>query len=107
MHVNIADDLAQGRPESELEKAVREGLLLHDYLNATISLGRFAELMGVSYTEKTGYIATVLPRCGTFTKRRSKQPMRCIIGKSPRSSASNTNHEGRLRLLCSDQAANG
>jgi predicted HTH domain antitoxin len=49
MHIVISDDLAQGRRQEEMEQAVREGLIIRDYVNAEISIGKFAELMQLNY----------------------------------------------------------
>jgi len=47
MQVTIKNTLIRGRGVHELEKDVWEGLIIRDYLNARISLGELAELMGL------------------------------------------------------------
>lgn len=49
VHIVISDELAHGRKQEEMEQAVREGLLIRDYVNAEISIGKFAELMALDY----------------------------------------------------------
>jgi len=70
MRVKVADELVRGRAETDLEQAVREGLLLRDYLNADISLGKFAELMSMSYVEGCDW----LHRHGIATLRKFTDP---------------------------------
>ena len=65
MHVVISDELAHGRKQEEMEKAVREGLLIRDYVNAEISIGKFAELMALNYEEARDW----LHRHGITTSR--------------------------------------
>lgn len=52
----VADTLVHGRDISELEQAVKEGLVIRDYLNAEISMGEFAELMGMEYVEARDWL---------------------------------------------------
>jgi hypothetical protein len=56
VHIEITDDLAHGRKKEEMQKAVREGLLIRDYVNAEISIGKFAALMGLSYEEGRNWL---------------------------------------------------
>ena len=44
----IDDTLVHNRTPQQLRQDVKAGLLLLDYLRAEISLGRFAELMGMN-----------------------------------------------------------
>ena len=70
MHIVISDDLAQGRQPEELEKAVREGLLLRDYVKAEISIGKFAELMKLDDEEARDW----LHQHGIATSQRFTDP---------------------------------
>lgn len=65
LHIVISDDLAHGRQQTEMEQAVREGVLIRDYLNAEISIGKFAELMQLEYEEARDW----LHRHGVATSR--------------------------------------
>lgn len=65
LHISISDELAHGRKQEEVGKAVREGLLIRDYINAEISIGKFAELMELSYEEGRDW----LHRHGIATSR--------------------------------------
>jgi len=65
VHIIISDDLSHGRQQEEMEKAVREGLLIRDYVNAEISIGKFAELMQLDYEEARDW----LHRHGIATSR--------------------------------------
>ena len=48
MQIEITEELVHGRQPEELQRAAREGLLIRDYLEADITLGEFAALMGMS-----------------------------------------------------------
>ncbi len=70
VHIEITDDLAHGRKKEEIQKAVREGLLIRDYVNAEISIGRFAELMEMDYEDAREW----LHRHGIATTRTFTDP---------------------------------
>ncbi len=70
VHIVISDDLAHGRRPEEMEKAVREGLLIRDYVNAEISIGKFAELMQLDYEEAREW----LHQHGIATSRQFTDP---------------------------------
>ncbi len=70
VHIEIADDLAHGRKKEEMQKAVREGLLIRDYVNAEISIGKFAELMEMNYEDARYW----LHRHGIATTRSFTDP---------------------------------
>jgi predicted HTH domain antitoxin len=70
VHIVISDELAHGRKQEEVEKAVREGLLIRDYVNAEISIGKFAELMALNYEEARDW----LHRHGIATSREFTDP---------------------------------
>ena len=53
-----------------MEKAVREGLLIRDYVNAEISIGKFAELMQLDYEEAREW----LHQHGIATSRQFTDP---------------------------------
>ncbi len=57
MQVTVNEDiLTRGKPFQEVEKAVREGLVIRAYLNAEISLGELAELMGMKYLQARDWL---------------------------------------------------
>jgi predicted HTH domain antitoxin len=70
VHIVISDELAHGRKQEEVEKAVREGLLIRDYVNAEISIGKFAELMELNYEEARDW----LHRHGIVSSRQFTDP---------------------------------
>jgi predicted HTH domain antitoxin len=70
VHIVISDELAHGRKQKEVEKAVREGLLIRDYVNAEISIGKFAELMELNYEDARDW----LHRHGIATSRDFTDP---------------------------------
>lgn len=70
VHIVISDDLAHGRQPEEMEKAVREGLLIRDYVNAEISIGKFAELMKLNYEDARDW----LHQHGIATSRQFTDP---------------------------------
>ena len=51
VQVSINEFVSRGRSSRVLEQAVKEGLLIRDYLNAEISLGELAELLGMEYLQ--------------------------------------------------------
>ena len=51
IQVPINESISRGRDIHVLTKAVKEGLLIRDYLNAEISLGELAELLGLEYIQ--------------------------------------------------------
>lgn len=70
LRIEITNDLAHGRKKEEMQKAVREGLLIRDYVNAEISIGKFAELMGLEYEDARNW----LHRHGIATTRTFTDP---------------------------------
>ncbi len=56
VEITIADTLAHGRNSNELTLAVKEGLVIRDYLNAEISLGELAELLGMEYADARDWL---------------------------------------------------
>ena len=56
VQIVISDELAHGRKQEEVEQAVREGLLIRDYVNAEISIGKFAELMALPYEDARDWL---------------------------------------------------
>jgi len=74
----VADTLAHGRDICELEQAVKEGLAIRDYLNAEISMGEFAELMGMEYVEARDWLHSQ----GILTTRRLPRTLKHISEKN-------------------------
>ncbi len=70
VYIEITDELVQGRNKSEIQQAVREGLLVRDYIKAEISIGKFAALMGMSYEEGRDW----LHKHGIATLRKFTDP---------------------------------
>jgi len=58
VQVQISERLAHGRDSEQLKKAMGEGLVLHDYLTAEISLGEMAELLDLSYEETLDWLSS-------------------------------------------------
>jgi predicted HTH domain antitoxin len=57
IQVSIPDDiLTEGKQCDELEKAIREGLIIRAYLNAEISIGELAELMNMEYIQARDWL---------------------------------------------------
>ncbi len=56
VQVSIRESVSRGRPQRVLVKAVNEGLLIRDYLNAEISMGELAELLGMEYVETRDWL---------------------------------------------------
>jgi hypothetical protein len=70
VRIKISDDLVRGRNKKEIQQAVREGLLICDYIKAEISIGKFAALMGMSYEEGRDW----LHKHGIATLRKFTDP---------------------------------
>lgn len=70
VQVSVNDSVSRGRSHQTLTKAVKEGLLIRDYLNAEISLGELAELLGVEYADAREW----LHRQGVATARKFRDP---------------------------------
>jgi len=66
VQVSINESVSRGRGPRALKKAVKEGLLIRDYLNAEISLGELAELLGLEYLQAREW----LHRQGIATARK-------------------------------------
>ena len=55
--VKLPDEIAQGLgQEAEIPRRVLEALVLQKYLSEEISLGRLAELLGLSRTDAEGFL---------------------------------------------------
>jgi predicted HTH domain antitoxin len=54
--IAIEETLVHSRTPQQLQQDVKAGLLLLDYLHAEISLGRFAELMGMNYVQARDWL---------------------------------------------------
>lgn len=48
VQITLDDALVMERETPELQEVIRQGLILLDYLSSRISVGRFAELMGMT-----------------------------------------------------------
>lgn len=70
VQIVLDDQLVQGRNPAELTKHVREAVLLYDYVIAQISLGEFAEGMGLSIIDARDW----LHRMGIPTSRIIRDP---------------------------------
>ena len=66
VQVSINESVSRGRGPRALTKAVNEGLLIRDYLNAEISLGELAEFLGLEYLQAREW----LHRQGITTARK-------------------------------------
>ncbi len=56
LQVTLDDALIHERDDVELRQSMMKGLILLDYLSAKISIGRFAELMGMGYEQATMWL---------------------------------------------------
>ena len=56
LQVTLEDTLIHERDDVELRRSMKQGLILLDYLSARISIGRFAELMGMGYEQATAWL---------------------------------------------------
>jgi len=66
VQITLDDTLVQERETPELQEIMRQGLILLDYLSSRISVGRFAELMGMTPLQAGDW----LHRRGIATLRR-------------------------------------
>ncbi|MCP3957513.1 MAG: hypothetical protein GY719_06640 [bacterium] len=66
VQVALDESLLCGRDDLELQRDLAQGLILLDYLSAKVSIGRFAELMGMGYEEAMRW----LHRRGVATLRK-------------------------------------
>jgi len=66
IQVSINESVSRGRDTRVLTQAVKEGLLIRDYLNAEISLGELAELIEMEYLQARKW----LHRQGVATARK-------------------------------------
>ena len=52
VQIIVAEDiLIRGKPFHEVEKAVREGLVIRAYVTGEISIGEVKDLLGFQYSE--------------------------------------------------------
>ncbi|MEO5330924.1 MAG: hypothetical protein H7839_02805 [Magnetococcus sp. YQC-5] len=49
VRVAIEDQLAHGMVLSDLQQAIREGLIIREYIKGALSVGEVAELLSLSY----------------------------------------------------------
>jgi predicted HTH domain antitoxin len=70
VHLLLPDEIVHGRKEEEVQETLQQGLLLLDYLSGKISIGKFAELMGMSYEAGRDW----LHRQGIPTMRKFSDP---------------------------------
>ncbi len=70
LRVTLEDALLHERDDVELRHSMKQGLILLDYLSARISIGRFAELMGMGFEQATAW----LHERGVATLRRLQDP---------------------------------
>ncbi len=70
VQVTLDGALIHERDDVELRQSMKQGLILLDYLSAKISIGRFAELMGMGYEQAM----TWLHERGVATLRKLSEP---------------------------------
>ncbi len=70
IQVALEDTLIHDRDDNQLRQSMKQGLILLDYLSARISIGRFAELMGMGYEQATSW----LHERGVATLRKISDP---------------------------------
>ena len=56
VQVPINDIFANGRSDEELQRAIQEGLTIRDYLEAKISIGELAEILGMEYMKARDWL---------------------------------------------------
>jgi len=56
VQITLDDALIHERDPAELQQSMKQGLILLDYLSAEISIGRFAELMSMSYVQAMDWL---------------------------------------------------
>lgn len=72
VQVTVAEDiLVRDKPFHEIEKAVREGLVIRAYVTGEISIGEVRELLGFQYMDD---VADWLHERGIATMRKFKDP---------------------------------
>ncbi|MFB3040170.1 MAG: hypothetical protein ACE1ZS_00005 [Candidatus Poribacteria bacterium] len=64
------DDIVRGRDVIQLTQEAKKAMLLYDYLNAQISIGEFAELMGMPLIDARDW----LHKRGVATSRKVRDP---------------------------------
>lgn len=70
VQVLFEDDLLRGRDFTQFKKQANEAMLLYDYLNSEISIGEFAESMGLHIIDAREW----LHRRGVATSRKIRDP---------------------------------
>lgn len=71
VQVLFEDDLIRGRDLTQFKKQANEAMLLYDYLNSEISIGEFAESMGLHIIDAREW----LHRKGIATTRKIRDPL--------------------------------
>lgn len=68
MQIAFDDNIVRGRDAAQLSQQAKEAMLLYDYVNARISIGEFAELIGMPLVEARDW----LHKQGITTSRKIK-----------------------------------
>ena len=56
IQVSLNDVYTQGRSAEELQRAIKESLTVRNYLEAKISIGELAEILGMKYMEARDWL---------------------------------------------------
>ena len=78
VQISVADSISRGRPTQALERVVKEGVVIRDYLNAEISLGELADLLGMGYVEARDWLHSQ----GIATMKKLAQQMKECCDKN-------------------------
>ena len=70
VQVSISESVTRGRVPKDLKKPVTEGLVIHDYLNAKITIGELAESLGMELEAARAW----LHNQGVATLRKFRDP---------------------------------
>jgi len=56
VQVPLNDIFANGRSDEELQRVIKEGVAIRDYLQAKISIGELAEILDMKYMEARDWL---------------------------------------------------
>lgn len=97
MNIQLAldDRLIHGENSEELQRKLRMGLIVLEYLRAELSLGEVAELLGMAYEETMEWLNSI----GVPTSRQMSPEMAVISRDNIRRLLETRDHEKQLHLV--------
>ncbi|MFO1431145.1 MAG: UPF0175 family protein [Candidatus Competibacteraceae bacterium] len=97
MNIQLAldDRLIHGESSEELQRKLRMGLIVLEYLRAELSLGEVAELLGMAYEETMEWLNSI----GVPTSRPMSPEMAGISRDNIRRLLETRDHEKQLHLV--------